>query len=161
VGQWPLGFLSDRVDRRWVMAFAALVGTVVGVLIFLFYSQVSTLQLMLMSAAWGAVAFPVYAVAVANANDNAGPKEYVMVSSGLLLMYGLGAIAGPFLAPVLMHLAGPGGLYLFAACIHLILLGYILYRIKRRSHPSEEEHIPFADSLASTQTASHYYEEEL
>ncbi len=116
---------------------------------------------MLMSAAWGAVAFPIYAVSVANANDNAGPKEYVMVSSGLLLMYGLGAIAGPFLAPLLMHLVGPGGLYLFGAGIHLILLTYTLYRISQRKNPPEEEHLPFADSLASTQTASHYYEEEL
>jgi MFS family permease len=161
VGQWPLGLWSDRVDRRWVISFAALVGMVVGLFIFLFYTRVSTLQLMLMSAAWGAVAFPIYAVSVANANDNAGPKEYVMVSSGLLLMYGLGAIAGPFLAPLLMQLVGPGGLYLFGAGIHLILLTYTLYRIRQRKNPPEEEHLPFSDSLASTQTASHVYEDEL
>jgi len=160
-GQWPLGLWSDRVDRRWVLAFTALVGLIMGLLIWWFYAQVSTQHLLLMSAAWGAVAFPVYAISVANANDNAGPGEYVMVSSGLLLMYGLGAIVGPFLAPMLMHLVGPGGLYLFAAGIHFALLGYTLFRIKRRTRPSEEEHLPFSDSLASTQTASQYYEEEL
>ena len=160
-GQWPLGLWSDRVDRRWVMSFTALAGLVMGLMIWWFYTEVSTLQLMLMSAAWGAVAFPLYAVSVANANDNADPGEYVMVSSGLLLMYGLGAIAGPFLAPMLMHLVGPGGLYLFAAGVHLILLGYTLFRMRLSEQPPEEEHLPFADSLASTQTASHYYEEEL
>jgi len=161
LGQWPLGFWSDRVDRRWVIAFTALIGLVMGLLIWQFYSQVSTLSLMLMSAAWGAVAFPLYAVSVANANDNADPGEYVMISSGLLLMYGLGAIAGPFIAPMVMHFAGPGGLYLFASAVHLVLLGYVVYRIKLRAYESSTEHLPFSDSLASTQTASHIYEEEM
>jgi len=160
-GQWPLGLWSDRVDRRWVLAFAALVGMIMGLLIWQFYEDVSTLHLMFLSAAWGAVAFPIYAVAVANANDNAAPGEYVMISSGLLLMYGLGAIAGPFSAPLLMHFVGPGGLYLFAAFIHLALLVYIAYRISKRTHPVSAEHVPFSDSLASTQTASNIYEEEL
>lgn len=161
LGQWPLGFWSDRVDRRWVIAFTALIGLLMGLLIWQFYGQVSTLSLMLMSAAWGAVAFPVYAVSVANANDNADPGEYVMISSGLLLMYGLGAIAGPFIAPMVMHLAGPGGLYLFASAVHLVLLVYVVYRIKLRAYESSKEHLPFSDSLASTQTASHIYEEEM
>ena len=161
LGQWPLGFWSDRVDRRWVIAFTALIGLVMGLLIWQFYSQVSTLSLMLMSAAWGAVAFPLYAVSVANANDNADPGEYVMISSGLLLMYGLGAIAGPFIAPMVMHFAGPGGLYLFASAVHLVLLIYMVYRIKLRAYESSTEHLPFSDSLASTQTASHIYEEEM
>lgn len=160
-GQWPLGLWSDRVDRRWVMAFSALVGLLMGVLLWQLYDQVSTAYLLAMSAAWGAVAFPIYAIAVANSNDNAEPGEYVMVSSGLLLMYGLGAIVGPFLSPMLMHLAGSGGLYLFTAVIHLLLLCYTVYRISRRSHVDEVEHTQFSDSLASTQTASQIWEEEL
>jgi MFS family permease len=160
-GQWPLGLWSDRVDRRWVIAFAALAGAVSGVVIWWFFEGVSTLQLMLLSAAWGAVAFPMYAVSVAHANDYANSDEYVTISSGLLLMYGVGAIAGPFIAPLAMKMLGPGGLYLFAATVHLLLLGYIVFRISRRAPAPEEEHLPFADSLASTQTASHYYEDEM
>lgn len=160
-GQWPLGLWSDRVDRRWVIAFAALVGMGVSVLIWWFFEGVSTLHLMLLSAAWGAVAFPMYAVSVAHANDYAKPDEYVMISSGLLLMYGLGAIVGPFIAPLLMNIMGPGGLYLFGATIHFMLLIYIVFRITRRPPVPDEEQLPFADSLASTQTASHVYEEEM
>jgi len=84
-----------------------------------------------------------------------------MLSSGLLLMYGMGAIAGPFIASLLMGIAGPGGLYLFGAVVHFALLGFVLLRIMRRSPVPEEEQLPFADSLASTQTASHIYEDEL
>lgn len=160
-GQWPLGLWSDRVDRRWIIALAALVGGLVGMLIWRSYEEASVLNLMLMSAAWGAVAFPMYAISVAHANDFADPDEYVVISSGLLLMYGLGAIAGPFLAPLVMKFFGPGGLYLFGAVVHLLLLVYIVIRIGRRAPAPEEEHLPFADSLASTQTASQVYEEEL
>ena len=158
-GQWPLGLWSDRVDRRWVMAFACAVGVVVGVVIYLFYSEMGRWSLLALGAAWGAIAFPLYAVAVAQANDQAEPDEYVQVSSGLLLMYGIGAVAGPFLAPALMHLTTGGGLFLYAALVHLALLVYVLFRIPRRARA--EEHLPFSDSLASTQTASVYYEEEL
>ena len=124
------------------------------------FEGLNTLSLMVLSAAWGAVAFPMYAVSVAHANDYANPDEYVMISASLLLMYGIGAIVGPFSAPVVMIFAGPAGLYLFAAAMHLALLAYIIFRITRRAPAPEEEHIPFADSLASTQTASHVYEDE-
>lgn len=161
VGQWPLGLWSDRVDRRWVIAFAAFVGMLVGLSIWWFHADVSVITLMLLGAAWGAVAFPIYAVSVAHTNDHAEPNEYVMISSVLLLMYGIGAIAGPFLAPLVMRWVGSGGLYLFAATIHLLLLAYILLRIRKRKHTEEDEHLPFSDSLAATQTASHIYEEDM
>ena len=159
-GQWPLGIWSDRIDRRWVMAFASFVCVVVGLLTWWYFKSVSAWNLLLLSAIWGATAFPIYAISVAQANDYADAGEYVVLSSSLLLMYGLGAIIGPFLAPIVMNLTG-GGLYLFTALIHLAFLFYILIRIARRAASPEEDHLPFTDSLASTQTASHVYEEEL
>jgi len=161
LGQWPLGFWSDRVDRRWVIGFAALVGLLVGLVSWLFYSSVSVVVLMALGAAWGAVAFPIYAVSVAHSNDHARPGEYVMVSSGLLLMYGIGAIAGPFIASLIMQLTGSGGLFLYTAIIHLSLLAYVVFRFARSKPVPEEEHGKFVDALAATQTASHVYEDEM
>jgi MFS family permease len=161
LGQWPLGFWSDRVDRRWVIGFAALCGILVATAIVLFFELLTPLALMMMGAAWGAVAFPLYAVSVAHTNDHARPGEYVMISSGLLLMYGVGAILGPFAAPAAMKLAGARGLYLYTAAIHLLLLAYIAFRFIKRIPKSEEEHRPFVEALAATQTASHVYEDEI
>jgi len=161
LGQWPLGFWSDRVDRRWVIGFAALVGLLVGLVSWLFHSSVSVLVLMALGAAWGAVAFPIYAVSVAHSNDHARPGEYVMVSSGLLLMYGIGAIAGPFIASLIMQLTGSGGLFLYTAIIHLLLLAYVVFRFVRSKPVPEEEHGKFVDALAAAQTASHVYEDEM
>ena len=159
LGQWPLGLWSDRVDRRWVLGFAALVALLIGVVIWLFVGSISNLTLLLLSACWGAVAFPLYSVAVAHANDTAESHEFVMVSSGLLLMYGIGAILGPFAAPGIMKIAGPGGLYLFAAGVHLMFLGYIIVRFIRRPTKPDAPHGNFSEALASTQTASTVYEE--
>lgn len=161
LGQWPLGRWSDRVDRRWVLAFAALVGTVVSVLIFVFYSELDIAWFLALGAAWGAVAFPTYAVSVAHSNDYARKGEFVMISSSMLLMYGVGAVIGPLLASMVMSLVGAGGLYLFVAVVHALLLAYVLVRLSRRAPKPEEEHSDFSDSLAATQTASRYYEEEL
>jgi len=161
LGQWPLGFWSDRVDRRWVIGFAALCGLLVGAAIALFFEALTPLMLMMLGAAWGAVAFPLYAISVAHTNDHARPGEYVMISSGLLLMYGIGAILGPFAAPAVMRLAGAQGLYLYTAAIHLLLLAYVAFRFVKRTPKSEEEHRPFVEALAATQTASHVYEDEI
>ncbi len=161
LGQWPLGYWSDRVDRRWVIGFAALIGALAGGSITLFFTNLTPLALMALGAAWGAVAFPLYAVSVAHTNDQAEPGEYVMISSGLLLMYGIGAILGPFVAPALMTLVGPRGLYLHTASIHLLLLAFIALRFRKRITQPDEEHRPFTDALAATQTASQVYEDEL
>ena len=160
LGQYPLGLWSDRVDRRYVMAFTAFTGTAISTTIWSVSAGISTLQLMLLGAAWGAMAFPMYAVSVAHTNDYAHADEYVMVSGGLLLMYGIGAILGPFLAPAVMDLIGTDGLFVFTAAVHLLLGFYIIFRITRRTPVPDEEQIPFVDALASTQTASNVYEEE-
>jgi MFS family permease len=161
LGQWPLGFWSDRVDRRWVIAFAALMGLLVGLATWLFSTHMSPGLLIALGAAWGAVAFPLYAVSVAHTNDHARPGEYVMISSGLLLMYGIGAIAGPFMASLAMSWMGSGGLFLYTAVVHVLLLGYVAFRFVKREPVQEEEHRKFVDALAGTQTASHVYEDEL
>jgi MFS family permease len=161
VGQWPLGFWSDRVDRRWVIAFAATMGMLVGLASWVFFSHLTPVLLMALGAAWGAVAFPLYAVSVAHSNDHARPGEYVMISSGLLLMYGIGAIGGPFIASLAMQWLGSGGLFLYTAAIHVLLLGYIAFRFFKREPMQEEEHRKFVDALAGTQTASHVYEDEI
>ena len=97
-------FMREKlVPGSWLtvfglVSFAALFGGVVGVALYLLFQDLGVWPLMLLSAAWGATAFPLYAISVAHANDNAAADEYVQVSSGLLLMYGIGAVAGPFLA---------------------------------------------------------------
>lgn len=159
-GQWPLGYWSDRVDRRIVIAAVALCAAVVGTVMWLLYDALSMPALIVLSGAWGALAFPLYSIAVAHSNDYAQKGEYVMVSGGLLLMYGLGAIIGPFLAAAAMTLVSASVLYLYTAVIHLLVFGYVLIRVQRRVPAPLAEHVPFSEALTSVQTASQVYEEE-
>jgi MFS family permease len=161
VAQWPLGYLSDRIGRRKIQMAAATLGATAALTIVFFAERIAPAGLVLLGAAWGAFAFPLYAISVAHTNDHAEPSEYVMVSGGLLLMYGVGAIGGPFLASGLMTMVGPTGLYWFAAGIHVLLVSYTIHRMVRRESAPSDQHIPFGDALASVQTASQVYEEEI
>ncbi|HSH30961.1 MAG TPA: MFS transporter [Thiohalobacter sp.] len=156
--QWPLGLLSDRLDRRRVLAVIALGAGVVGMVIVLAGSSMSELSLMLLGALWGGMAFPLYSIAVALTNDHARLDEYVQVSSGLLLLYGMGAVAGPLLAALVMGAFGPGGLYVFSGASHLSLFAYVGIRALKRLPVPAEKHSDFGDALTSAQTASAVYE---
>ena len=159
--QWPLGYVSDRLGRRKTLVGASAACAVVAVFILLFASNASFLSINLLAAAWGFFAFPLYTIAVAHANDNAAVDDYVMVSSGLLLMFGAGAVVGPFIASAAMSITGASGLYWLTLIVHSLLAIYVLQRIFRRESAPVEQHIAFSDALAITHTASHLYEEEI
>ena len=161
LSQWPLGYLSDRIGRRKVLLATALVGAGIAATMVYTFDELTLLRVNLLGAAWGAVAFPLYTMAVANANDYAETDEYVMVSSGLLLMYGLGAILGPFIAAGLMTLGKPAGLFAFTGIVHLILAVYLIQRMNRRESLSSEHHIDFRDALTAASTVSQVYEEDI
>lgn len=158
--QWPLGYVSDRLGRRKTLAGAAFSGAVIAAFIVFLHGQLGFATTSALGAAWGFFAFPMYAIAVAHANDNANPDDYVMVSSGLLLMYGAGAVIGPFAASAVMTLTGSYGLYILTGLTHVLAAGYVIQRIFRRESRPAEQHIAFGDALATAHTASQVYEEE-
>ncbi len=161
LAQWPLGFLSDRLGRRKTLFVAALSASLVAALIVVFASQLGIGGISFLGVAWGFVAFPLYSISVAHANDYAEAEDYVMVSSGLLLMYGGGAVLGPFAASAVMSLTGAAGLYVMTGIIHLTLAAYVLLRIFRRTSAPLDQHIEFRDAMATAHTASQVYEEEI
>ena len=160
ITQWPLGLLSDRFGRRKVLVGVTLMAGTAGVVLAAGMLQLDVRGAILLAAAWGGFAMPVYSISVAYANDYADRSEYVRVSAGLLLVYGLGAIAGPFLASALMTWHNASGLFWFAASAHVLLIGFISYRFIKEGNQAKEP-IAFSDALAAAQTTSQVYEEEL
>jgi MFS family permease len=160
-GQWPLGYLSDKIGRRKTLLLSTVSCAIVAAFILVLGGRMGFVGINALGAAWGFFAFPMYTIAVAHANDYAEADDYVMVSSGLLLMFGIGAIAGPFVAAAVMVLSGTSGLYLMTLLVHASLAGYVLLRIFRRSSAPTEHHIAFGDALATAHTASQVYEEEI
>ena len=100
-------------------------------------------------------------MSVAYANDLADPRDYVTVSSGLLLSYGVGAVIGPFAASSAIAAFGGQMLFMFAAATHAALFALAAARwvvFDREAHP---EQVEFSDALTAVQTASQVYEEEV
>jgi len=112
--QWPLGRLSDKFDRRKVI-----VGTLavtVCICIALAWNPVPS-AFTVMATAFGGFVFALYPLCVAQMHDHLVPEERTGASGGLILVYSLGAAAGPLLGSLAMMRIGPGALYGFiAAC---------------------------------------------
>jgi MFS family permease len=130
--QLPAGRLSDLMDRRYVLGAAAVGAAIFGLLVFLVEPRKGALVIA-MTACYGALAYTLYSIAVAHANDHARSEDFVKVSSGLLLLYGFGTMVGPVLGAVLMGELRPESLFLATALAHTLLAGYVLLRIRRRA----------------------------
>jgi MFS family permease len=159
--QFPLGALSDRIDRRYVMALCTGFAIAVSIAIWGFAEHMTFGVIVLLGGLWGAAAFPLYSISVAHSNDYAAEDEFVVVSSGLLLMYGIGAVIGPLLASGLMYVLGAAGLFVFTGLIHVVLLVYLFVRRYRRRPAAPDEHIPFSEALAAATTRSSVFEQQV
>ncbi|MEG6508352.1 MFS transporter [Methyloligella sp. 2.7D] len=109
--QWPLGWLSDRYDRRLVIVgcFAA---TFVVCMALTFVASPG-LTLLILAMAFGGIAFALYPLCVSHANDQVELDERVGASGGLVLVYSVGAAIGPLFAAATMTVFGGPGLFLF------------------------------------------------
>jgi MFS family permease len=160
IAQWPMGYLSDRIGRRRTLVVAGMIGVAMSTFVMLQSAAITPIVLVFIGVVWGAASFPLYAIAVAQANDYADASDYVMLSSGLLLMYGAGAIVGPFVASAVMTILPGRGMFLFTGVTHVLLVIYTVNRIMRRGRAPAEHHMAFSDALATAHTASQVYEEE-
>lgn len=150
--QIPVGRFSDRIDRRYVMISVAGAAALIGFLIFLIAPTNGTV-LLVMTAIYGALAYALYPVAVAHANDHATPATFVKVSSGLLLLYGFGTMLGPLIAAAAMEYFWPAALFLVTAISHLAISGYAALRSKQRASPLQSEKEQF-QSMATERPAT-------
>lgn len=162
--QWPIGRLSDLVDRRIVLGMIAAVAAAACFVLLRApgrFDEGASMVLFLAVGAWGAVAFSAYTVAVALANDHSAPSDFVATSSGLLVLYAAGGVVGPLLSSQLMEWGSP--LWLFGAmgAVYVVLLLTLLARIVIRGRVAPEERIEFVDAFAAAQTISQVFDAEV
>ena len=124
--------MSDRIDRRIVLAALSAIAAAAGLALFIFQPGNVTV-LLLLTAVYGAMANALYPIAVSHANDFASPEDFVKVSGGLLLLYGLGTIVGPTLGGPIMSAIGPYALFLVTCWAHLLITAYAIFRSQRRA----------------------------
>jgi len=143
LAQYPVGWLADKYDRRWVLIWlssAAMVSCGVTVSA----AGLGTLGIMLTAGLFGLTTFPIYSVAAAHAHDFADSSERVELSAALMFFFALGAIAAPFTASILIEAFGPSALFAMIAVGHGILILFGLARMQARNSPSERTRYIYA-----------------
>ncbi|MDX1576516.1 MAG: MFS transporter [Kiloniellales bacterium] len=154
IGQWPLGKLSDRIDRRLVLAGACVAAAGVGVTIRFLYPTLGE-GILALTLVWGLVTFPLYSICAAHMNDHVEEGGFVEASSGLLLIFAAGAVLGPLWVSPFMTLRTPYALFGWIAGFQIVLALLVLYRMKVRAPVPEAERSEFFDSLNEIQRVFH------
>jgi len=156
--QWPIGRLSDRFDRRIVIAIVTSVAGIAACLLTLVPGQATALPawwgfgrsdwiLFWLGGIFGGLSFPLYSLCIAHTNDHLEPKQMLSASSALVLVTGIGAILGPFAAGSAMSALGPAALFLFVGAVHGAIGLFAIYRMARRpAVPLEDQgqYVPMA-----------------
>jgi MFS family permease len=153
LGQWPLGRLSDIIDRRWILVLSTVGAGLSGLALILAANMWNAL-LFVPALFFGFFAFPVYALSVAHMNDSVDAAAYVETAGGLLLVFALGAIVGPILASAVIASFGLSGLFAFTALVHAAAAAFCIYRIRSKARPPEEERTQFIEALQMAQTVA-------
>lgn len=136
IAQYPVGWLADKYDRRWVLIWLS-VAAVLSCAITVAAQDLGTIGIMLTAGLFGFTSFPIYSVAAAHAHDFAESHERVELSAALMFWFAAGAIAAPLAASVLIDAFGPPALFAMIAVGHVILVVFGLIRMRARSTPED------------------------
>jgi MFS family permease len=132
--QYPIGWVSDRMDRRTlIMGLSAAAGLAMlaAALLPLPFTALVGIAVIL-----GGITNPVYALLIAYTNDFLPRDQMAGASAGLIFLNGFGAIFGPTATGWMMEQVGPSGFFLFIGLLYAALAAYALYRMTRRAAPS-------------------------
>ncbi len=149
LAQYPMGWLADKYDRRWVLIWLS-VAAVLSCGVTMAVSGAGTLSVMLAAGLFGFTTFPIFSVSSAHANDFATTEERVELSAALMFWYALGAIASPFVSSTLIQEFGPGALFAYVAVGHVFLIGFGLARMRSRPTPDERTNYVYAPRTSFT-----------
>lgn len=143
LGQFPFGMLSDKIDRRIVMIIIAMIGCLSCIAAY--SSDLENLNIFFVLMFFlGLGIFPLYSIAIAHANDFSAADEFVETSSGLLVIYGAGSVAGPIMGAFSMEVLGPEGIFALMSVSFLIVTIYAAYRLKQRKQAPEEDRTDYS-----------------
>ena len=144
ISQYPIGYLSDKYDRRLVIVYSTF-----GSAFFAFCAILASGNMHFLSAygynkTWfyfflilfAFLSLPMFSLILAHTNDFITKDKFVAAGAGLQFAFGLGAIAGPFLCSLLMDFVGTNGFFIFHIFFHIVIGIFGIYRMKVR--PVEE-----------------------
>jgi MFS family permease len=150
--QWPIGHLSDHIDRRTVLVITSF-ATAAAAAAAAFIVIEGMPGLAVSAFVYGGLMFSLYGISVAHANDHLEQGQVLGATRGLLLVYGVGALCGPLLGGIGMQFTGPVGLPAVSAAIAAGLAVFGVYRMTRRAPPPVAEQTEFVPLVRTSPIA--------
>ena len=148
--QWPIGYLSDKIDRRVILIGVTFIASGLSLLI-LISSYISIIIFFILVALYSGMCLPMYSLAMAHINDFLQPSEIVSASSTFNILIGIGAVLGPILASITMSIVGVNGFFIYLLLIHGILGLFGLYRMTKRTKSTdlESQYMPLPRNITA------------
>ncbi len=140
--QYPIGWASDRMDRRQLILGLSVVGAIAMASAVIFDPGFYALLVIGMMS--GGISNPLYSLLVAYTNDFLEGDDMPSAAAGLIFINGLGAISGPIITGWIMTKVGPPGFFLFIGLLMAALAAYAGYRMTRRRAPKPADTGAFA-----------------
>ena len=138
--QVPIGWLSDKVDRRILIIGV----TGLGAFFSLVCMQVDNTRTLIITAfIIGGASNPLYSLLVAYANDYLPQEQMAAAAGGLLFINGFGAMLGPVMVGYAMSHFGPEWFFIFLVVLFSAICLYGIYRMSRRAHTVLDEPAPY------------------
>lgn len=160
ITQWPAGLLSDRIDRRFVVAGLALMALVACIALFMTAGRVSFSVTVMLAAVWGGGALSFYSVSASHATDRSEPGQIASVMSGMLFVWAAGSVAGPIITGVTADTdLGQPGVFAVIAVLYFALLASNLWRVSITRRPDASHRSPFIPVAGTSVVEGEVHEE--
>ncbi len=148
--QYPIGWLSDRIDRRVLVILLSACSVIAAASVFILPDNFYILCAITFIA--GGIGNPLYSLLIAYTNDYLEHSQMAAASGSLIFVNGLGAMGGPIVVGWMMSSIGPKGFYLFIALTTLVIFLFGLYRMTVRQ-TTNDDHVPYMQMEAVTTTS--------
>jgi MFS family permease len=136
ITQWPAGLISDRIDRRLVVAALAAIAFIACIALYLTAGRVSFAVTVMLAALWGAGALSFYSISASHATDRTEPGQIASVMSGMLFVWAAGSVAGPIITGTTADTQlGQPGVFAVVAVLYFALLAANLWRVSVSGRP--------------------------
>jgi len=148
LSQWPVGYFSDKIDRRIILITVTFVAAGLSILIAI-SAYISLILFFILTAIFSSMCLPMYSLVVAHTNDFLQPDEIVSASSSINKLLGVGSIIGPIAVSSTMVVFGSSGFFAYLFVIHGSLGLFGIYRMAKRTKPSdlESQYVPLPRNI--------------
>ena len=136
--QWPIGYLSDKIDRRVILISVTLISSALSLFI-VASSYISLIIFFILLAIYSGMSLPMYSLTIAHTNDFLQQDEIIGATASMCILIGLGSICGPIAASLFMNSIGPDGFFVYLFIVHGLLGLFGLYRVAKRTKPMDLE----------------------